>query len=676
MNKTTSFLLLTAVAVAVGFYRLSDGNQNSGLTSGIYTENIDQQYRAQDDFYRFTNGKWLERTEIPADKSNYGAFTMLADKAREDAQKIIEEAATIDGPEAKQLAALYASFMDTQTIENKGVMVIDDMLAKIASIANHQDMANYFASSLRDGMEAPFSFYISTDSKNPARYIAYFYQAGLGLPDRDYYFRDDEKSVQVRQEYGQHIAKMYDLAGWSNSEQAATSIMALETKIADKHWTRVENRDRDKTYNLHTQESLQTLSPALNWSEILAAANMSQYDELVVRNPSYFTHLAEIIVDTDLDVLKEYARWQVLNTFAGVLPAAIDAQNFAFYGKVLRGTEQQEERWKRAVNTVNSILGEQVGKLYVAKHFPPEAKARMVQLVENLREAYRLSILDLDWMGAETKQKAIEKLQKFRPKIGYPDQWKDYSALTIASDDLFGNTLRSNQFVFDREVKKLSGPVDRDEWFMTPQTVNAYYNPGMNEIVFPAAILQPPFFNLAADDAVNYGAIGGVIGHEMGHGFDDQGAKSDGDGVLQNWWSEQDLIEFKARTQQLVEQYSNFTVLDGEHVNGELTLGENIGDLGGLTIAYKAYQLALQGKDAPLMDGFNGDQRFFLGWGQVWGRKYRDQELLQRLITDPHSPSEFRTNGVVRNMPEFYEAFGVKEGDQLFLPTENRVKIW
>jgi len=682
MNRTTTFLIVTALAVGVGFYRVANKNEASDpsvtpeLTSGLFLENIDTQYRPQDDFYRYTNGKWLARTEIPADKSNYGAFTLLADKAREDVQKIIDNAGNMQGAEAQQLADLYASFMDTATIEQKGVAVLDDLLAAIEAIDSKQALTDYFAHSLRDGMRAPFSFYINTDSKNPERYLSYFYQSGLGLPDRDYYFRDDEKSINVRNEYIKHIATMYQLAGWSNGEQAAKDIMALETKIAEGHWTRVENRDRDKTYNLHTQASLQELAPGINWSSALANANMAEFDELVVRNPSYFTYVAQLIADSELSLWKEYARWQVLNTYSDVLPAAIDAQNFAFYGTVLRGTEAQEERWKRAVNTVNGVLGEQVGKLYVAEHFPPEAKTRMVELVENLREAYRVSILALDWMGEETKQKAIEKLEKFRPKIGYPDNWKDYSGLSIAADDLFGNTLRANQFEFDREIAKLGGPVDRDEWFMTPQTVNAYYNPGMNEIVFPAAILQPPFFDLNADDAVNYGAIGGVIGHEMGHGFDDQGAKSDGDGVLQNWWTEQDLAEFKARTEQLVEQYSAFTVLDGEHVNGELTLGENIGDLGGLTIAYKAYQLSLNDQPAKDMDGYSGDQRFFLGWGQVWGRKYRDEALLQRLITDPHSPSEFRTNGVVKNMPEFYQAFSVSEGDGLFLPSEKRVKIW
>lgn len=682
MNRTTIFLMVTVLAVGVGFYRVANKadqpivEANKTLTSGLFLENIDTEFKPQDDFYRYTNGKWLERTEIPADKSNYGAFTILADKAREDVQKIIDNAASQDSKEAKQLANLYASFMDTQAIEQLGTAVLEPLLAKIDAIDSKQGMVDYFAQSLRDGMHAPFSFYIDTDSKNPQRYISYFYQSGLGLPDRDYYFRDDEKSILVRNEYVSHITKMYDLAGWPNGEKAAQEIMALETEIAEGHWTRVENRNRDKTYNLYTQATLQDMAPEVNWKSTLANAGMADFNELVVRNPSYFSYVSKLIATKDLSLWQEYARWQVLNTYSNVLPAAIDAQNFAFYGTVLKGTEQQEERWKRAVNTVNAVLGEQVGKLYVAEHFPPEAKQRMVTLVENLREAYRVSILALDWMGEETKQKAIEKLAKFRPKIGYPDQWKDYSGLTIVANDLFGNTLRANQFEFDREVGKLGGPVNRDEWFMTPQTVNAYYNPGMNEIVFPAAILQPPFFDLNADDAVNYGAIGGVIGHEMGHGFDDQGAKSDGDGVLQNWWTEQDLNEFKERTSQLVAQYSDFTVLDGEHINGELTLGENIGDLGGLTIAYKAYQLSLNGNQGTDMDNFSANQRFFLGWAQVWARKYRDEALLQRLITDPHSPSEFRTNGVVRNMPEFYNAFNVNEGDKLYLPAEQRVKIW
>lgn len=682
MNKTTSFAIIVVLALAVGFYRVNTATPpatapaETALSSGIYVDNIDTNYRAQDDFYRYTNGKWLAATEIPADKSNYGIFTVLADKAREDVQKIIENAGQSDKPEAKKLADLYASFMDTATIEARGVAVLEPLLAEIEAIEDSDGLAAYFGAALRNGIAGPFSFYINNDSKQPDRYLSYFYQSGLGLPDRDYYFRDDEKSTATRAEYVSHIATMYDLAGWENGAAAADTLMAMETAIAEGHWTRVERRDRDKTYNLHTLKSLNELAPGMNWAAAMSAAGMADQNEFVVRNPSYFTHLAQLLGKYSLEDWKTYARWQVLNNYASVLPEAIDAQNFAFYGTVLKGTEAQEARWKRAVNTVNGVLGEQVGQIYVAEHFPPAAKARMVELVENLREAYRQSILELEWMGEKTKLKAIEKLEKFRPKIGYPDKWKSYDALEIAADDLFGNTLRANRFEFDREVAKLGGPVNRDEWFMTPQTVNAYYNPGMNEIVFPAAILQPPFFDLNADDAVNYGAIGGVIGHEMGHGFDDQGAKSDGDGVLQNWWTEQDLAEFKARTQQLVEQYNEFTVLDDEHVNGELTLGENIGDLGGLSIAYKAYQLSLGGNAPATMDGFSGDQRFFLGWSQVWARKYRDEELLQRLITDPHSPSEFRANGVVRNMPEFYRAFDVKEGDKLFLPAEQRVKIW
>lgn len=682
MNKTTSFAIIVVLALAVGFYRVSNAPSQEqaepppSVSSGVFVDNIDTTFRPQDDFYRYTNGQWLAKTEIPADKSNYGTFTQLADKAREDAQKIIENANKSDKPEAKKLADLYASFMDTDTIDARGAAVLDELLSDIERVSSYDELTAYFGAALRDGIRGPFSFYINNDSKQPERYISFFYQSGIGLPDRDYYFRDDEKSANTRSEYTAHIAKMYELAGWQDGNPAADLIMAMETAIAEGHWTRVERRDRDKTYNLHTLASLNELAPGANWQAALTAAGMADQAEFVIRNPSYFTHFAKLLKQYSLDDWKTYARWQVLNTYANVLPSTLDAQNFAFYGTVLKGTETQEERWKRAVSTVNGVLGEQVGQIYVAEHFPPAAKARMVELVENLRTAYRQSILELDWMGEETKQKAIEKLEKFRPKIGYPDKWKDYSALDIAADDLFGNTLRANRFEYDQEVAKLGGPVNRDEWFMTPQTVNAYYNPSMNEIVFPAAILQPPFFDLNADDAVNYGAIGGVIGHEMGHGFDDQGAKSDGDGVLQNWWTEQDLAEFKARTQQLVEQYNEFTVIDGEHVNGELTLGENIGDLGGLSIAYKAYQLSLNNQPAPEMDGYSGDQRFFLGWAQVWARKYRDEELMQRLITDPHSPSEFRTNGVVRNMPEFYRAFDVNQGDALFLPSEQRVKIW
>ncbi len=648
--------------------------------SGINLENFDRSVRPQDDLFRYVNGTWLANTDIPADKSNYGAFVILADKAREDMKAIIGESASAadvkPGSDAQKVGDLYNSYMDTARLNELKVQPLQAELAKIDAIADKKALAAYFAEAHRIGSDSPFGFYIDTDSKQPDRYISYFVHSGLGLPDRDFYFKDDEKSREIRDKYVKHIEKMFTLAGFDNPAQSAQTIMALETRIADAHWTRTERRDRDKTYNKYEKAKLETLAPDFDWQAFLEAGDVGGENEMVIRTPSFYTKFNSIFTETSLEDWKTYQRWQLLGSYASLLNEELDEAQFAFYGTVLQGTEQQEERWKRAVNAVNSLLGEMVGKVYVEKHFKPEAKARMMKLVENLREAYRQSIIELEWMGEETKKKALEKLEKFRPKIGYPDKWRDYSALTIKGDDLVGNFIRARQFNYDYEINKLGKPIDRDEWFMTPQTVNAYYNPGMNEIVFPAAILQPPFFNMEADDAVNYGGIGAVIGHEMGHGFDDQGAKSDGDGMLQNWWTEQDLEEFRKRTGKLASQYSAYEVLPGEHLNGEFTLGENIGDLGGLTIAYKAYQLSLGGKEAPVIDGFSGDERFFIGWAQVWARKYRDENLRQRITTDPHSPSEYRTNGVVRNMTEFVKTFNVQPGDKLYMPPEDRVKIW
>lgn len=650
------------------------------LASGITLENFDKSVRPQDDLFRYVNGTWLKNTEIPADKSNYGSFTTLADKAREDMQAIIEASAAQKnakpGSEAQKVGDLYNSFMNTVKLEALRLAPLSAELEKIDAIANKKALAAYFAETLRIGSDAPFGFYVNNDSKQPDQYIVYFVHSGLGLPDRDFYFKDDEKSQSIRDKYLAHIEAMFGLAGWSSPADAAGKIMALETKIAAAHWTRVERRDRDKTYNNYAKEELKTLAENFDWNAYLQAAGIGNETNIVIRTPSFYEKFNTIFSETSLSDWKIYQRWQLLNSYATLLSADFDDEHFSFYSKTLQGTEKQEARWKRAVTVVNDLLGEMVGKVYVAKHFKPEAKVRMVALVENLRTAYAQSISELEWMSEETKKQALEKLKKFKPKIGYPNKWKDYSALTINGDELIGNYMRARAVNHSRDIGKLGKPIDKDEWFMTPQTVNAYYNPNMNEIVFPAAILQAPFFNMAADDAVNYGGIGAVIGHEMGHGFDDQGAKSDGDGVLRNWWTEKDLEEFKKRTNKLVSQYAAFEVLPGEFLNGEFTLGENIGDLGGLTIAYKAYQLSLEGKAAEVIDGFTGDERFFIGWAQVWARKYRDENLRQRITTDPHSPSEFRTNGIVRNMPEFVKTFQVKPGDNLYLQPEERVKIW
>ena len=650
--------------------------------SGIVISNADRAVRAQDDLFRHVNGNWLKTTEIPADKSNYGSFTKLADDAQAQLKDIIEASAAAKnapGSEAQKVGDFYNSYMNEAKREELGLKPIEPYFAEIDALKDKSALAAWFGKVQRDGVSTPIAMFINNDEKDTSKYISYFYQSGLGLPDRDFYDvkkKSDEKSQAIRDAYVKHIETMFTLAGQKNPAAAAKRIYALEEKIAHGQWDRVTNRDPQKTYNKVETAKLSTLTADFDWAAFVGGLGLANEANVVVAQPTYINELGKVIKAGSLDDWRLYAKWRVLAGAAPVLAKAFDDENFNFYSKTLRGTQEQQPRWKRAVQTIDGAIGEAVGKIYVEKHFPPEAKARMEKLVQNLLVAFGQGIDGLEWMGADTKKAAHEKLGKFTYKIGYPDKWRDYSALTISADDLLGNIVRATQFEYDRNLNKLGKPIDRSEWFMTPQTVNAYYNPTMNEIVFPAAILQPPFFNMAADDAVNYGGIGAVIGHEIGHGFDDQGSQYDGDGNLRNWWTEQDLAEFKARTSKLVAQYNAFEPLPGKHVNGEFTLGENIGDLGGLTIAHKAYQLSLNGQPAPVIDNLSGDQRFFMGWAQVWARKYREEELSQRLVTDPHSPSEYRCNGIVRNLPEFYAAFDVKEGDALFLKPEERVKIW
>jgi putative endopeptidase len=654
--------------------------QKTALTSGIELDNMNTKVRPQDDFYEYVNGAWLARTEIPADKSTYGSFTALRDKSRQDVKAIIEETAQLEnveaGSDAQKVGDLYRSYMSTDKLNKLGAKPLKPELDKIDALTNHDDVAVYFAESQMIGTDAPFGFYVNNDSKNPTSYIMHFVQSGLGLPDKVYYSKDDEKSVELRAAYVEHLTQMFSLSGFEDAKSKAEQVMALETAIADIHWERTKRRDRNATYNKIETAKLSELMPNFNWQAYLSHAGVTSETHVIVSEKSYFEKFSKLFKATSVADWKAYFNWTLINSAANKLSSEFDQQNFAFYGTKLNGTPEQEVRWKRAVGAVNSLLGEVVGKIYVKKHFKPEAKARMVKLVENLRTAYKEAIINLEWMSEDTKKQALDKLAKFTPKIGYPDKWRDYSALEIKADDLVGNYLRASQFNYQSQIDKLGKPIDKAEWFMSPQTVNAYYNPSMNEIVFPAAILQPPFFNMEADDAVNYGGIGGVIGHEMGHGFDDQGAKSDGDGVLRNWWTEKDLTEFKLRTGKLAAQYSEFEPLPGEHINGELTLGENIGDLGGLTIAHKAYQLSLNGKKSPEIDGLSGEQRFFMGWAQVWAYKFREEALRNRLATDPHSPAPYRGNGTLMNMPEFMQAYDVKPGDGMYRKPEDRVKIW
>lgn len=655
------------------------------IKSGIDLSHVDPQARPQDDLFGHVNGRWLTDYEIPADRATDGAFRLLHDRAEEQIRDIITQAAesgAAAGTDEQRIGDLYASFMDEQTIAARGLAPLLAELALIDGAADRDALAAVLGGLERTGVSGGAGVYVDTDSKDSTRYLLHMSQSGLGLPDESYY--RDEQHAEILAAYPGHIARMFalvygDTAG--DPADTAARIVALESKLAASHWDVVKRRDADLTYNLRTFADLSGDAPGFDWTGWLGALGTTpeKVSELVLRQPDYVTAFAALWASEDLEDWKAWTRWRLIHSRAGLLTDDLVAENFDFYGRTLSGTEQNRDRWKRGVSLVEGLMGDALGKLYVAKYFPPEAKARMDELVDNLREAYRVSINELDWMTPETRAKALVKLDKFTPKIGYPARWRDYSALVVERDDLYGNYRRGHVVNSDRELAKLGGPVDRDEWFMTPQTVNAYYNPGMNEIVFPAAILQPPFFDADADDAANYGGIGAVIGHEIGHGFDDQGAKYDGDGNLVDWWTDADRAEFGVRTKALIDQYEKFTprALDASHhVNGAFTVGENIGDLGGLSIALLAYELSLKGQEAPVIDGLTGVQRVYFGWAQVWRTKSRDAEAIRRLAVDPHSPPEFRCNGVIRNIDSFYEAFDVSETDELYLDPAERVRIW
>ncbi len=667
----------------------SDISLSEDIRSGIDLSYVDSSVRPQDDLFGHVNGRWLDEYEIPADRATDGAFRTLADRAEEQVRDIITEAAAKNAPvgtdeqrssgstDAARIGDLYASFMDTDTVARVGVAPLLAELATIAEAPDRETLAVVLGRLQRTGIGGGTGVYVDTDSKDSTRYLLHMSQSGLGLPDESYY--REASHAEILAAYPGHIARMLTLVyGEGPHAQTAERIVALETKLAAAHWDVVKRRDADLTYNLRAFTELATEAPGFDWSGWVGALGAAP-DEVVVRQPDYLTAFAALWASEPLEDWKQWLSWRVISSRASLLTDDLIAENFAFYGKTLSGTEAIRDRWKRGVGLVESLMGDAVGKLYVERHFPPEAKSRMDELVANLRKAYRVSITNLPWMTPETRERALEKLDKFTPKIGYPARWRDYSALTIDRADLYGNYQRGYALEYDRDLAKLGGPVDHDEWFMTPQTVNAYYNPGMNEIVFPAAILQPPFFDADADDAANYGGIGAVIGHEIGHGFDDQGAKYDGDGNLVNWWTDADRTEFGHRTAALIEQYESFTPrnLDSSHhVNGAFTVGENIGDLGGLSIALLAYELSLNGKEAPVIDGLTGVQRVLFGWAQVWRTKSRDAEAIRRLATDPHSPPEFRCNGVIRNLDAFYEAFEVDDDDALYLEPAQRVRIW
>jgi putative endopeptidase len=640
---------------------------------------FDQSIRIQDDLFRHVNGSWLNTTEIPADKPLTGAFMELRDQAEAAVRNIIT---TLEGGEPgsdeAKIADLYASFMEEEAVENAGSTPILPLLAAIDSVQTLPGLTRMVGGFARQAVSGLVSLQAEPDPGDPTRYVIFVGQGGLGLPDEEYY--RSEEYTEIRAQYLTHVATSFALAGIADPDAQAQQVFDLETKIAATHWDKVRCRDLRLMYNLMSLDDFAASSPGLHWREFLVGGDIaeSKIGELVAMQPSFFTEVSALLTDDRLPAWRAWARWKVINSLSPYLSGAFVEENFRFYGTVLMGTPELRERWKRGVALVEVSIGEAVGKMYVDRYFSPGAKERMDQLVANLIEAYRRSIIDLDWMTEETKESALAKLAKFRSHIGYPNKWRDYSSLVIARDDLIGNVMRVADFEVNRALNKIGEPIDREEWLMTPQTVNAYYHPLKNEIVFPAAILQPPFFNEHADDAVNYGGIGAVIGHEIGHGFDDQGSTCDGDGMLRNWWTDKDREAFEERAKALIDQYNALEPVQapGHRVNGRLTIGENIGDLGGLSIAFKAYEIAHNGDAEPSLDGYTPEQRLFLSWAAVWQAKVRTEMLLQRIATDPHSPAEFRCNQIVRNLPAFYAAFDVEDSDALWLDEDQRVKIW
>jgi putative endopeptidase len=651
------------------------------LKPGLDVENFDLNTRPQDDLFRHTNGGWLDNFEIPADQAVHGSFYLLRDASEEAVKQILEEAQANPKPGvSQQIGDMYGSFLNEARVNELGAAPLAADLERIED-ADFSELSRLMGKFSREGISGFFGMYVNNDPGNPNRYLVNMYQGGLGLPDESYY--REEKYADFRDAYVPYIAQMLQHAGWSaaEAEADAAKIMRFETELATHHWNVVESRDAEKTYNLLTFEQLKALTPTLDWNKWMQGSAISEDTlfETVVMMPSFFDGIASVFNENNIDVAKLWLKWQVINSMAPYLSDDFVNTRFAFYGTKLTGQPEMRARWKRGVQLVEGSLGEAVGKIYVEKHFPPAAKERMDELVGWLIEAYRESITNLSWMTEETKKKALVKLDKFNPKIGYPSKWKDYSSLVIDADDLVGNVRRANAWQTDREAAKIGAPIDREEWFMTPQTVNAYYNPGFNEIVFPASILQPPFFSLEADDAINFGAIGMVIGHEIGHGFDDQGSKYDGDGALVSWWTDEDRAAFEDRTKSLIAQYDALTpagLSDEYKVNGALTIGENIGDLGGIMIAWKAYLLSLQGEQPPVIDGRTGAERFFFGWSQAWFGKSREEIAIQRLATDPHSPVEFRINQVAKNFDVFHDTFGTEPGDGMWMEPAQRVSIW
>ncbi|MGC1237302.1 MAG: M13-type metalloendopeptidase [Acidimicrobiales bacterium] len=656
-------------------------------SAGVNVDELSDTIRPQDNLYRHMNDKWMKRTPIPSDKAGYGAFEKLREESEAAIRAIVEEPSEeTDIADARKFRDLYASFMDEARAEALGAEPLTEDLALVDTVNSLEELMRVTGQLQRGGLSGFYGAFVDNDPGNPERYLVFFEQGGISLPDESYY--REESFASVRDAYVVHIQRMFELAGLDDASGRAKRVFDLETEIAHRHWDNVATRDSEKTYNPMAWDSARDLfasgvpsgSDAASLDQWASAfdAPVHAFDEVVVRQPSFVRDLGELFDDAHLDAWRDWLRWQVVHGYAPYLSATFVDEQFDFYGRTLTGAPQLRVRWKRGISLVEGVLGEAVGQIYVERHFPPSAKARMDELVANLVEAYRQSIGTLEWMTPATRERALEKLEAFTPKIGYPAKWRDYSALPIESDSLIANVRAANEFEFRRQLAKIGSPIDRDEWFMNPQTVNAYYNPGFNEIVFPAAILQWPFFDATRDDAANYGGIGAVIGHEIGHGFDDQGSKFDGTGRLTDWWEPADREAFEERTRSLIDQYNKLVPDETPelHVNGALTIGENIGDLGGLGIAWKAYLISLKGETPPVIDGLSGAERFFLSWAQVWQYQARAEEVARRLAIDPHSPPEFRCNQIVRNIDEFYETFGVGEGDALWLEPAERVTIW
>jgi predicted metalloendopeptidase len=648
------------------------------LASGVELSGMDKSIRPQDDFYAYANGGWLATTEIPADQYGWGSYMTLRDDSLTKLRTIVEEVAadTSDNRTIAKIGDYYNAWLDESRIEALGMGPLEKSFLEIDALESHADIARWLGEMNEVGVDGPFNLYVNQDDKDSTKYVLFIVQSGLGLPDRDYYFDSSERGIELIDGYTEVVEKLLAMSGYEDAAGAAARMLVLEMKLAENQWDKVKSRDADAVYNKTTDVELGELLSNFNLDAYFAGIGTGRQEYVIVSQPSYLEAANRIFVETDLDTWKEYLRLNTIFAFASFLNSDVVDAQFEFFNKTLYGREEQPPRWQRAILSMNGNIGELLGQLYVEKYFPPEAKERMVKMVDNLMAAYADSIENLEWMSEETKVKALEKLAKFTPKIGYPDEWTDYSSLEISEDDLVSNIQNARRFNHYRQVDKLGRPINRNEWFLPPQTVNAYYNPGLNEIVFPAAYLQPPNFRLDAEDAYNYGAIGTTIGHEIGHGFDDQGSKYDGDGNLKSWWTDEDRARFEERTRGLIEQFNGFEALPGLFVNGEFTLGENIGDLGGTAIALKAYRMSLEGKESPVIDGFTGEERFFLGFAQSSRIKWRQQMIELLVKTDPHSPDEFRVNGVVPNVDDFYKTYGVKEGDAHFLAPEGRIRIW